>query len=206
MAGYISPYNCITGVVLAGGRATRMHGQDKGLIPLAGVPLIQYVLAALKPQVANIIINANRNREAYTAYGYPVASDKLEGFCGPLAGMASAMGSASTPYIVTVPCDSPFVPRDLVRRLYKGLITDQAEISVVHNGECLQPVFALLNCELLSSLLSYLNAGKRKIDTWYGTHRLTIVDFSDTPEAFLNINTPEEIQAVESRLPQPDPC
>jgi molybdenum cofactor guanylyltransferase len=135
-----------------------------------------------------------------------VVPDRLEGFWGPLAGIASAMETASTPYIITTPCDSPFISQDLIPRLYKALIADHAEISVAHNGERLQPVFALLKCELLNSLLGYLNAGKRKIDTWYGTHRLAIVDFSDTPEAFININTPEEIKAIESRLLQTGLC
>ncbi len=196
----------ITGVILAGGRATRMGGQDKGLVQLAGMSLIQHVIAALKPQVREILINANRNREAYAAYGYPVVPDRLEGFCGPLAGIASAMESASTPYIVTAPCDSPFVPHDLVHRLYEALSGNQAEISAAHDGERLQPVFALLKCELSSSLLSYLKSGERKIDTWYDRHRLAIADFSDLPEAFVNINTPEEIRAVELRLLQSHPC
>ena len=111
----------ITGVILAGGRAQRMGGCDKGLIKLLGKPLVEYVIRALKPQVAEMIINANRNRERYAAYGYPIIADLMDGFYGPLAGMASAMQAARTPYIVTTPCDSPFVPSDLVKRLYGGI-------------------------------------------------------------------------------------
>jgi molybdenum cofactor guanylyltransferase len=206
MINYQQTAACTTGVILAGGRATRMGGRDKGLLQLAGKPMVEWVMAALKPQVADIIINANRNLDAYAAYGYRVVSDKLHGFCGPLAGIASSMESASTPYIVTTPCDSPLVPLDLAHRLYQALHVNRAEISVAHNGERLQPVFALLTCTLSSSLLSYLEAGERKIDTWYSRHKLAIVDFSDSVDAFININTPAEIQAVESRLLQVHPC
>jgi molybdenum cofactor guanylyltransferase len=190
----------ITGVVLAGGRATRMGGVDKGLLQLAGRPMVEYVIEAFKSQVNNIIINANRNQEVYAAYGYPVISDLLGGFCGPLAGIASAMQYAHTPYIVTAPCDSPFVPGNLTQKLYHAMTTDQVEISVAHNGERLQPVFALLKCELLPSLLSYLNAGERKIDSWYARHTLAIVDFSDQSDAFININTAEEIKTIERKV------
>ena len=206
MVNYQETAACTTGVILAGGRATRMGGRDKGLLPLAGKPMVEWVMAALKPQVADIIINANRNLDAYAAYGYRVVSDRLHGFCGPLAGIASSMESASTPYIVTTPCDSPLVPLDLAHRLYQALHVNRAEISVAHNGERLQPVFALLTCTLSNSLLSYLEAGERKIDTWYSRHKLAIVDFSDSADAFININTPVEIQAIESRLLQVYPC
>ena len=206
MVNYPETAACTTGVILAGGRATRMGGRDKGLLQLAGKPMVEWVMAALKPQVADIIINANRNLDAYAAYGYRVVSDKLHGFCGPLAGIASSMESASTPYIVTTPCDSPLMPLDLAHRLYQALHVNRAEISVAHNGERLQPVFALLTCTLSSSLLDYLEAGERKIDTWYSRHKLAIVDFSDSADAFININTSVEIQAVELRLLQVHPC
>ena len=130
MVNYQETAACTTGVILAGGRATRMGGRYKGLLQLAGKPMVEWVMAALKPQVADIIINANRNLDAYEAYGYRVVSDKLHGFCGPLAGIASSMESASTPYIVTTPCDSPLVPLDLAHRLYQALHVKRAEISV----------------------------------------------------------------------------
>ena len=192
----------ITGVILAGGQAQRMGGCDKGLIKLLGKPLVEYVIRALKPQVAEMIINANRNRERYAAYGYPIIADLMDGFYGPLAGMASAMQAAKTPYIVTTPCDSPFVPSDLVKRLYGGIEEQAAEIAVAHNGERLQPVFALLDRNLQSSIIAYLKRGERKIDRWYEEHRLTIVDFSDQPNTFVNVNTPEDVETVESKLMQ----
>ena len=192
----------ITGVILAGGRAQRMGGCDKGLIKLLGKPLVEYVIRALKPQVAEMIINANRNRERYAAYGYPIIADLMDGFYGPLAGMASAMQAAKTPYIVTTPCDSPFVPSDLVKRLYGGIEKQAAEIAVAHNGERLQPVFALLDQNLRSSIIAYLKRGERKIDRWYEEHRLAIIDFSDQPNTFVNVNTPEDVETVESKLMQ----
>ena len=179
-----------------------MGGCDKGLIKLLGKPLVEYVIRALKPQVAEMIINANRNRERYAAYGYPIIADLMDGFYGPLAGMASAMQAARTPYIVTTPCDSPFVPSDLVKRLYGGIEEQAAEIAVAHNGERLQPVFALLDRNLQSSIIAYLKRGERKIDRWYEEHRLTIVDFSDQPNTFVNVNTPEDVETVESKLMQ----
>lgn len=189
-----------TGVVLAGGQARRMEGQDKGLIELAGSPMVQHILDAIAPQVGKVIINANRNREIYAHYGYPVVADELDGYCGPLAGMASSMRAADTPFMVTVPCDSPFVPGDLVERLYLRLIHEDADISVAHNGERIQPVFVLLKTTLLDSLLNFLKQGERKIDKWFDHHKLAIADFSDKPDTFININTRDELSQIESRL------
>ncbi|MCI0399826.1 MAG: molybdenum cofactor guanylyltransferase [Gammaproteobacteria bacterium] len=190
----------VTGVILAGGRALRMGGRDKGLIELGGKPLVEYVITGLQPQVAEIIINANRNRKRYATYGYPIIADMIDGYFGPLAGIASAMRAAKTPYISTAPCDSPFIPSDLVERLYRGIKEKGAEIGVPHNGERLQPVFALLDRNLLSSVVAYLERGERKIDRWYEQHRLAVVDFSDQPDTFVNVNTPEEAEAIECKL------
>lgn len=190
----------ITGVVLAGGQARRMGGEDKGLVTLNGRAMIGYVLDILGPQVADILINANRNIERYQTYGYRVISDLHGDFSGPLAGMAAAMRAASTPYIVTVPCDSPLLPKDLVARLYRTLQHAGAEISVAHDGNRMQPVFALLQCSLLSSLEAFLDRGERKIDQWYAQHRVAQADFSAQPEAFINVNTPIERDALAARL------
>ena len=189
-----------TGAVLAGGQARRMGGQDKGLIELAGSPMIQHILDVIAPQVGKVIINANRNMEIYAHYGYPVIADELEGFCGPLAGMASCLRAIDTPFMVTVPCDSPFVPKDLVERLYLRMIHEDADISVAHNGDRIQPVFSLLKATLLDSLLDYLQKGERKIDRWFENHKLAITDFSDKPDTFININTKDELSQIESRL------
>ncbi|MGH8490962.1 MAG: molybdenum cofactor guanylyltransferase MobA [Gammaproteobacteria bacterium] len=190
----------ITGLILAGGRAQRMGGQDKGLLPLAGQPLVAHVIAALAPQVCDIIINANRNAEAYSSQGYRVFADAVGGYCGPLAGIESGLGLAATPYLLCVPCDSPFLHVALGQRLYAALTEADAEIAVAHDGEWMQPVFALFTRGLRSPLSRFLASGGRKIDRWYAQHRLAIADFSDTPEAFVNLNTPEELAAAEDTM------
>jgi molybdenum cofactor guanylyltransferase len=193
--------NSVTAVILAGGRATRMGGEDKGLIPLAGRPLVAYVIDALCAQVGAILINANRNQEQYAQYGYPVIADEIQGYCGPLAGIASGMHAAATKYLVTAPCDSPFLPPDLVQRLANGMIRERgAEICVAHDGSRIQPVFSLMTCALLPALRAYLDTGGRKVDAWYVARSTVEVDFSDAPDTFLNLNTMDELAQVEARL------
>ena len=190
----------ITGVVLAGGRARRMGGKDKGLIDLAGSSMAARVMEALRPQVGALMVNANRNQEAYARLGEPVIADVVGDYSGPLAGMASAMQHAGTTYVVTAPCDSPLIPADLVQRLYQAMGRARAEICVAHDGKRMQPVFALLHCTLLDSILAFLAQGGRKIDQWYALHNTTLADFSDSPETFLNVNTPEDRKALEEKL------
>ena len=177
-----------------------MGGGDKGLVELRGKPLIEHVLAALSPQVDTIIINANRNRDRYAAYGHPVVADSREGFQGPLAGRLSCLEEAETEFMVTVPCDSPLLPDDLVARLFRQLSEEQAEISVAHNGDRMQPVFALMPANLASSMRAFLDGGERKIDRWFEGHRLALTDFSDEPECFRNINNPAELAQMEAQL------
>jgi molybdenum cofactor guanylyltransferase len=194
------PSNDITAVILAGGKARRMDGQDKGLITLHGRPMIDYIIHALQPQAGNILINANRNAEQYAAFGLPVIADMLGDYFGPLVGMASGMNATDKTFIVTAPCDSPFIPDNLVEMLYRALAENEADICVAHDGERMQPVFALLRCSLLPSLLAYLDEGGRKIDTWYGQQRLALADFSTSAETFLNLNTPEDKRMLENRI------
>jgi molybdenum cofactor guanylyltransferase len=194
------PCNDITAVILAGGKARRMDGQDKGLITLHGRPMVDYIIRALQPQAGHILINANRNAEQYAAFGLPVIADMLGDYLGPLVGMASGMNATDTSYIVTAPCDSPFIPDNLVEMLCRALAENEADISVAHDGERMQPVFALLRCSLLPGLLAYLDEGGRKIDTWYGQQRLAQADFSGSPDTFLNLNTPEDKVILENRM------
>lgn len=189
--------NKITAVILAGGMGKRMGGIDKGQIQLNHKPLIEWVLSAIQPQVKTILINANRNHDAYARYGFPVLRDQLADFQGPLAGFAAGMQAASTPYIVTVPCDGPLLAPDLVYRLLQALQDKQAEISVAYDGDRLQPVYALLPARLLSSLNAFLDRGERKIDRWYSQHSMALADFSDSPSTFLNINTPADRHQLE---------
>ena len=187
----------VTAVILAGGMGRRMGGKDKGQVNLNGQPLIEFVLTAIQPQVKTIIINANRNQENYARYGYPVLSDQLQDYQGPLAGFAAGLQAANTHYIVTVPCDGPMLSPDLVTRLLRALNQDEAELAVAHDGQRLQPVYALIPVTLLGSLDVFLNSGQRKIDRWYAQHHMALADFSNTPDTFFNINTPEDRHHLE---------
>jgi molybdenum cofactor guanylyltransferase len=190
----------ITAIVLAGGRATRMGGVDKGLVELGGRPMIAHVLDLLVPQVDRVLINANRTLDQYASFGWPVVPDDDTGFLGPLAGLAAGLRACDTPLVLTVPCDSPLVAPDLAARLMDALLRDDAEIAVASDGQWLQPVFLLVRRELLASLEAYLQGGGRKIDRWFDGHRLAKVDFSDRPETFLNVNDPAERAALETRF------
>lgn len=183
----------ITGVVLAGGQGRRMGGVDKGLQSLAGKPMVAWVVERLAPQVGPLLINANQNRERYAALGFPVLPDAIAGFAGPLAGLHAALSAANTPLVVTAPCDSPFLPADLVARLQAGLIDAGAELAVARTFDQPHPVFCLCRRDLLPHLQAYLQAGGRKIDHWYATLKVVEVAFDDEAEAFENINTAEEL-------------
>jgi molybdopterin-guanine dinucleotide biosynthesis protein A len=190
----------ITGLVLAGGRGSRMGGVDKGLQNHKGVPLALHALLRLQPQVGHAMINANRNLGAYESMGVPVWPDVQSDFPGPLAGVLVGLERCETPYLVTVPCDTPNFPLDLVERLARALQAEDAEIAMAatrENGEVTaQPVFCLLKAELLESLIQYLQSGERKIDRWTAQHRVASVVFDDAT-AFDNANTSEELQRLQ---------
>ncbi len=183
----------ITGAILAGGQARRMGGADKGLIALHGKPLITYVIDILTPQVGNLIINANRNLDQYNALGYPVIQDTLPGQAGPLAGIASALLAAKTNYVLIAPCDSPYLPHDLVARLAAALTQAHTEIAMAHDGTRMQPVVALLQSNLAEDILQSIKRGHNKTERWMTSRRLALADFSDQPQAFKNINSTEDI-------------
>jgi len=189
-------YPTITGIILAGGRARRMAERDKGLIELEGQPLIKYAINALLPQVDQLLINANRNTERYGEFGFPVISDQITGFLGPLAGMAAALQKSNTDYILSVPCDTPWVPIDLANRMLEAIKRENAELCVAHDGERMHPVFALINKNRFTSLTKYLSTGERAVHRWCKQQHLAIADFSDQPKAFINVNTPEELAAA----------
>lgn len=190
----------VTGIVLAGGRATRMGGMDKGLVEVAGRAMVDHVLERLRPQTAALVINANRNHDVYATRGCPVVADAFGEFAGPLAGMAAGLQAATTDWAVTVPCDSPLVPPDLVARLAAALQAAQADLAVAEGAGRMQPVFALLPRRLLPDLEAFLGDGGRKIDAWYARHRVARADCGDVEEAFLNVNTPEERDSLAARL------
>jgi molybdenum cofactor guanylyltransferase len=182
----------VTAVILTGGRGRRMGGQDKGLLLFNGRPLIEQILTAIEPQTSGIIINANRNQETYANYGHPVVSDELEDYQGPLAGFSAALKAVSTPLIAVLPCDGPHIPDNLVRRLIEAMNNEHADIAVAHDGERMQPVYALIQQALLPDLLDFLNCGERKVYRWYAQHKTALADFSDMPSVFHNINTPKQ--------------
>ncbi|HEX7324922.1 MAG TPA: molybdenum cofactor guanylyltransferase MobA [Rhodanobacteraceae bacterium] len=194
------PRERITGGVLAGGRATRMGGVDKGLVELGGRAMVEYVLDALRGQTSHMVINANRNVAQYQRYGVSVVGDRQGGFLGPLAGISSMLESADTEWLLTAPCDSPQVPADLGPRLWQALQRDGGQIAVADSGGHLEPVFALLPCALRPSLDAYLASGERRIRVWYQQQGMATADFSDCPEMFANINTLAERDALAIRL------
>jgi len=190
----------ITGVILAGGQGSRMGGEDKGQVLLAGRPLASWVLDALRPQVDTVVISANRSLDAYRRYGYPVVTDTESGFQGPLAGMAAAIARITTPLALFVPCDGPVLPPDLADRLLRALEAQDAEVAVVHDGERLQPAHALLRTSLGEALAAGVAAGERRLARWFRGRECVEVDFSDVPDAFVNVNTPEDRERLAATL------
>lgn len=183
----------ITGVILAGGEGRRLGGVDKGLQELQGRPMVQWVLDGLAPQVGTVLISANRNLPRYASFGCAVLPDRIPDFAGPLAGLHAALAQAATPLIATVPCDSPFLPLDLVQRLHAALVADKAELAVARAGGKAHRAFCLARRELLPRLAAFLAAGERKVGLWHASLKLVEVDFDDEAAAFDNINTPEEL-------------
>lgn len=190
----------LTGVVLAGGRARRLGGVDKGLLPVGERPLIAWTLAALAPQVGSVLINANRHPERYAEFGYPVVADSIPDYQGPLAGFLAAMRAVRTDWILTLPCDGPRPPSDLAARLITALVEQEAELAVATDGRRRQSVHALMPVALAEDLECFLAQGGRRVEDWQLRHRLALADFSDRPEAFDNLNTPEELQRFAERV------
>jgi molybdenum cofactor guanylyltransferase len=198
------PREDITGVVLAGGRGSRMGGVDKGLQNHRGLPLALQALLRLQLQVGASMINANRNLAAYESMGVPVWPDPLPDHPGPLAGLLAGLEHCETPFLVTVPCDTPDFPADLVERLAAGLVAAEADIAMaatVEDGELrTQPVFCLVKTDLVESLIRYLQSGGRKVDAWTSQHRVVEVRWDD-PRPFFNANTAEDLRQLQSRPP-----
>jgi molybdopterin-guanine dinucleotide biosynthesis protein A len=195
----------ITGVVLAGGRGSRMGGVDKGMQNFNGVPLALHTLMRLSPQVGEAMINANRNLGAYESFGVPVWPDVLADYAGPLAGFLTALERCETAWLVTVPCDTPLFPQDLVARLAHAAGHQDAEIAMAsapeEDGQLrTQPVFCLLRVDLLESLVRFTHGGGRKIDAWTAQHKTAVVPFNapgDDARAFFNANTLAELHRLE---------
>ena len=187
----------IIGVVLAGGRATRMGGKDKGLQLLNGKPLWQHVADTLAGQVTAMAISANRHIDTYRQSGYAVYQDSLENYPGPLAGMLSVMQQSHGEWFIFCPCDTPFIPSCLVERLF--LLRGTAPVVWVHDGERDHPAIALMHRSLAPALLAYLAAGERRVMVFMRESGGHSVDFSDVKSAFVNMNTSEDLQMMQEK-------
>jgi len=188
----------ITGVVLAGGLGRRMGGTDKGLQELRGQPMVHWVIERLAPQVDELLINANQNGERYAAFGHRVVPDQIPDFAGPLAGLHAALATATHPLVATAPCDSPFLPADLISRLFSALTAANADLAVAKTFDQAHPVFCLCQRSVLPHLTEFLESGGRKVDRWYSTLNIVEVAFDDEADAFENINTHEELGRFEA--------
>jgi molybdenum cofactor guanylyltransferase len=195
----------ITGLVLAGGRATRMGGVDKGLQTHRGMPMAMFTVLRLQQQVGHVMINANRNLAAYEAMGVPVWPDADSDYPGPLAGMLAGLEHCETQWLLTVPCDTPNFPADLAERLAQAAAEQDAEIAMAATREIdekgdgsvqVQPVFCLIHAQLMESLVAFMKSGQRKIDRWTAQRRCATVVFDDA-DAFFNANTLEELQRLQ---------
>ncbi len=198
------PAISVAAVILAGGLARRMGGQDKGLVSLNGEPMVSWALRRVTPQVGRVIINANRNHEAYAEFSVPVVPDAIEGHLGPLAGLLTALDYFDEDYVFMCPCDSPFLPENMVELMLNAMRTSEsstaATIAVATDGQRQQPVFLLCHKSCKQSLAQFLASGERKIDHWFSQETLVEVSFAHYPGAFRNINTEEELEVVESEL------
>jgi molybdopterin-guanine dinucleotide biosynthesis protein A len=197
--------SCITGLILSGGRGTRMDGRDKGLELLNGKPLVAHAISRIDPQVGRLVLSVNRNRDRYAEFGLEMVSDQSGTFDGPLAGILSAMQNCTSPWLMSVPCDTPYLPENLVARLVAGLqMTEGSVIAYPRTGDQVHPACMLLHTGLRDSLANYLHSGGRKIDRWACAEGLVEVDFADHFESFNNINTAEELAAISLVRPVQD--
>jgi molybdopterin-guanine dinucleotide biosynthesis protein A len=195
--GLLMPSRKITGVILAGGLGRRMGGVNKGLQLLNGKTLVLHVTERLAPQVDELLINVNQNTEQYAAFGHRIVADQIPDFAGPLAGLHAALSAAAHPLVATAPCDSPFLPEDLIFRLFSALTATDADLAVARTFEQPHPVFCLCKRDVLPHLSEFLAGGGRKFDRWYATLKVVEVAFDDEAEAFENINTREELGRFE---------
>lgn len=195
----------ITGLMLAGGRGQRIGGADKGLLPLAGSNLASHTLQRLASQTHDQLISANRSLDEYGALGVPVLTDRREGFAGPLAGIETALYAMQNDWLLVVPCDSPVLPLDLADRLMAALHAHRADIAIARDGDRLHFLHALIPRRLLTDLSLYLDQGQRAVYGWYRRHKVAEVEFSDCKDGFLNVNTLDELEALEARLADSDP-
>lgn len=191
----------LSALILAGGQGLRMGGADKGLVDLHRRRMIDHVLERIRPQVSRIMISANRSHPEYIGYGYPVLADSRADFQGPLAGIAEGLQQLTTPWLLVVPCDSPQLPLDLAQRLSEGADAAASRVAIAHDGKYLQPAFNLIHRDLLPNLQQYLDDGGRKLAHWLRQQQPAVVNFSDQPDSFINLNTTEQLEQFERLFP-----
>ncbi len=189
----------ITGVVLAGGQGLRMGGVEKGFAMLDGRPLVEWVLERFAPQVGALLVSANRNADRYARFGHPVLPDAHADFAGPLAGVHAALATAATPWLASAPCDSPYLPADLVARLAGAVDATGAALAVARTAERTHPVFALMRTDLHAHLAAYLAAGGRRVERWHASLAVAEVLFDEEAGAFRNLNPLAELAAAQAR-------
>jgi len=189
-------YKDVAAVILAGGKGRRVGGEDKGLLELDGKPLIRHVIDVIAPQVDSLVINANRNLKQYEAFAYPVISDRQEGFYGPLAGIDAALAATDKPFLLCVPCDTPFLPADLLSRLYAALQGSDYPMAIAVDSERQHPVINLMQRSVHADIRNRLEQGNLKLMRWIDETGYVSVDFSDQPQALTNLNSPEDIALV----------
>lgn len=194
------PDHTITTVILAGGAARRMGGEDKGLTLLNGKAMIAHVIARVATQSSTLLINCNRSEQQYARFGYPLIADTIDGGVGPLAGVLSALEQSDSEYVLSVPCDTPLLPTDLAVRMLQTMTAQGAEACTVSDGERLHPVVLLVKRSVRSGLRAYLAGGGRKVHDWFYSVPHCSADFSDQAEAFININTPQQLATLQQRL------
>lgn len=190
----------VTGLILAGGRSSRMEGNDKGLLKLLERPMIEHVIERLKPQVDTVLISANRHIEQYQQYGYKVLIDKYDDFRGPLAGMSRGLEASNSDYLLTVPCDGPLLPVDLAQRMLKSIQQQQADAALVYDGKYKQPTYNLIHHRLQDDINHSLQCNEHKLGKWLMDHGALKVDFSEQKVAFINVNTPDDLHKLEQQL------
>lgn len=195
----MSQIHPISAILLAGGAGRRMGGEDKGLLKLKDKPLVEWVLARIAPQVDEILISANRNLDAYSAFGYPVLPDKTEGYAGPLAGIARGLLDAKHELILSVPCDTPFLPDDLVARLLSALQAGDYDCAVPYLGDAGQHAICLMRRQVGASLAQYLALGGSKVQDWQARLKCAHVNFTDVAPFFVNLNRPEQLAALDTK-------
>lgn len=197
---HMSENNLISAILLAGGAGRRMGGEDKGLLKLKDKPLVEWVLARIQPQVDEILISANRNLDTYVTFGYPVLPDKTEGFAGPLAGIARGLLDAKHELILSTPCDTPFLPDDLVARLLAALTPGNHDMAIPVVGDNPQYAICLMRRSVGANLAAFLAQGGHRVQEWQAGLKCAQVDFTDAAPFFVNLNRPEQLATLEARL------